>query len=94
MVDLDPLAFCIMNAMADDWESINQIEPQVTRFFGPAERRDIFSVLRHIHESKYIAIRSEEGHELAEWPGCPETAWFCMTDLGRRLWAENGRKYE
>jgi hypothetical protein len=94
MVDLDPLVFYIMNAMADDWESINQIEPQVTRFVGPIERQDIFSVLRRLHENKFIAIRSEEGHALAGWPDCPEMGWFCMTDQGRRLWAENGHNYE
>jgi hypothetical protein len=93
MPDLDFLAWEIMNAMADDWESIEQIEPSVRRFHGDVGRPAIFAELRRLHEAGYVRIMDEDGYGVGDFPDSPVTAWFSMTESGRLIWDENGKKY-
>jgi hypothetical protein len=82
-----------MDAMADDWESISQIEPHVRHFHGAVAQPVIFSLLRHLHEAGHLRIMDENGYQLSDFPESPETAWFSMTESGRLIWDENGSKY-
>jgi hypothetical protein len=89
MPKLDSLTFYTLNAMADDWESIVQIEPQVTEFHGPATREQIFKTIRKLHEGGYLRAMDENGDGVEGYPAEEETAWFSMTKAGRELFEEN-----
>jgi hypothetical protein len=93
MRELDSLAWHIMDAMADDWESIRQIELHVTRFHGAADHHAIFKILRKLHGESFLRIMDEDGNGIDDFPDAPETAWFSMTESGRDLWDANGYKY-
>jgi hypothetical protein len=89
MAQLDSLTFYVLNAMADDWESIVQIEPQVIEFFGDGGRDAIVNVLRHLHDAGYLRAMDENGYGINGFPADPARAWFSMTDSGRMLFEEN-----
>ncbi len=89
MPKLDSLTFYTLNAMADDWESIVQIEPQVNEFHGRATRHEIFEAIRSLHAGGYLRAMDENGYGLNGYPEEQETAWFSMTDAGRELFEEN-----
>lgn len=93
MRELDSLTWHIMDAMADDWESIEQIEPHVRRFHGSAERHAILEILCRLHDDSFLRIMDENGNGTDDFPDGPETAWFSMTDTGRELWDSDGHKY-
>lgn len=89
----DSLTWHIMDAMADDWESIAQIESHVIRYHGPVERNAIVETLRRLHGDSLVRIMDENGCGTDSFPDVPETAWFSMTDAGRELWDIAGPKY-
>ncbi len=89
MPRLDSLTFYTLNAMADDWESIVQIESQVTQFHGPVARDAIFDVLRRLYDAGHLRAMDENGHGTDGYPTSPKAAWFSMTDSGRALFEEN-----
>jgi hypothetical protein len=89
MPKLDSLTFYTLNAMADDWESIVQIEPQVNEFHGRASRPEIFEVIRNLHAGGYLRAMDENGYGINGYPENQDTAWFSMTDTGRKLFEEN-----
>ncbi len=60
MPRLDSLAFLTLNAMADDWESIAQIERQVNEYHGPVKRDEIFVTLRRLFRDEYLRVRCDE----------------------------------
>jgi hypothetical protein len=93
MTGLDSLTFYTLNAMADDWESIVQIEPQVTELHGPVAREAIFDVLRRLHDAGHIRAMDQNGYSTDGYPADPHTAWFSMTDSGRALFDENFAYY-
>jgi hypothetical protein len=92
MSDLDALTFEIMNAMADDWESIYQIESQVSRYRGHVGWSAILLQLQWLYEAKYVQARDEKGSQLNAFPESPEAAWFFMTELGRGVWNDHSMK--
>ena len=94
MLHIDLVTWDVLNAMADDWESIDQIEPQVRCFHGAVPRPAIFSLLRQLYEAGHLRIRDESGNQLSHFPESPETAWFSMTESGRLIWNENGTEYQ
>ena len=94
MPKLDSLTFYTLNAMADDWESIVQIEPQVNEFHGPATRDRILEAIRYLHSGGYIRAMDENGYGINGYPENEETAWFSMTVTGRELFEENIVYYE
>jgi hypothetical protein len=56
MRTLDATTWHIMDAMADDWESIVQIRPYVEEFCGPTPEESIFDTLRSLHADDLIEI--------------------------------------
>ena len=95
MRTLDATTWHIMDAMADDWESIVQIRPYVEEFCGPTPEESIFDTLRSLHADRLIEIMEVGEHSNALFPP-PETrerAWFAMTDTGRSLWDLHGGAY-
>ena len=83
MPKLDSLTFFVLNAMADDWESIVQIEPHVKEYQGPATREQIFEAIRGLHAGGFLRAMDENGYGIEGYPVEPDTAWFSMTDTGR-----------
>jgi hypothetical protein len=91
---LDKPSFFLMNATADDWESLEQIIPQVKEFAGVT---DSLLVSRLIVELIADGLLEEMKHT----PVTPQMIverpiefWFTMTPAGRALWDSEARKYE
>jgi hypothetical protein len=94
MPKIDSLTFFTLNAMADDWESIVQIEPQVNEYHGPATHQQIFGAIRDLYVGGYLRAMDENGYETSRYPDDEKSAWFSMTDAGRRLFEENIAYYD
>ena len=84
-----------MDAMADDWESIAQIHPDVERFCGATPKERIFDTLRSLHADGLVRVMEVGGHSNTTFPPLEtrDTAWFCMTDVGEALWDSQGAVY-
>lgn len=93
MDNLNSLQWHVMDATADDWESIVQIQPHVTKYCGTLPDTTIFDVLRHLHEHDLVRLMDGEGYGTGDFPDDPTDYWFSMTDAGRRLWGAEGNKY-
>jgi|ERR1700722_2695210 len=91
---LDKPSFWLMNATADDWESLDQILPQVKRHAGVG---DCSQVARLIVDLVAEGLLEEMRHT----PVTPQMIiqtpiefWFAMTPAGRALWGSEAYKYE
>jgi hypothetical protein len=90
---LETLSFYVMNATADDWESLDQIMLDVAEFAEVADRPRV---------AKLIVDLLAEGL-LEEMKQCPVTPkmiiqnpieyWFGMTAKGRALWQTESQKH-
>ena len=93
MRSLDKLTWHVMDAMADDWESIAQIRPHVHQYCGVTSDEDIFAALRHLHQDTLVEIMKVPDQASDVFQTHPEACWFGMTDAGRKLWASERAKY-
>ena len=94
MEQIDSLTFHILNAMADDWESIAQIEPQIAGYVGGVDRSEIFTVLRRLYVTGDIRAMDENGYGVDAFPDDPALAWFSMTDSGRGVFERNFSRFD
>ena len=101
---LDSLAWFILDATADDWESIDQILPHVHVCYGSVEARIVASTLVRLARDGLLRVAQtvEAGDMTDLETGSidiegiienPSEFWFCMTPRGRILWDSEGRKY-
>jgi hypothetical protein len=91
---LDRPAFEVMNATADDWESIDQIMSAVGRFVGMTDR---FQVAKLIVDLISEGLLEVEPQKHVTTDGIVETPceyWFRMTTSGRALWSAEAHKFE
>jgi hypothetical protein len=82
---IDALAWELLNATADDWESLDQLYP-ATRQFHPSVRR----------EEVAEAIARLVAHGLFEKrPADAPVAegWFRMTAAGRAVWEQTAERF-
>jgi hypothetical protein len=93
MHTLDSLTWHVMDAMADDWESIVQIRPHVQQYCGATPDDRIFQILRQLHTNGLVRIMDLDGHGPDSFPSDPQESWFDMTDSGRLLWETESSKY-
>lgn len=93
MRSLDKFTWHVMDAMADDWESIAQIRPHVHQYFGVASDEEIFAALRQLHQDRLVEIMKVPGQAIDIFQRDPEACWFGMTGTGRKLWDSEGAKY-
>jgi hypothetical protein len=93
MTELDSLTWHVMDALADDWESIEQIRPHVHRYAEPASDEAIIQILRRLHEIGLVTIMDAEGYGVGSFPAQASDCWFSMTERGRLLWDAEGEKY-
>lgn len=96
---LDRVSWHVLGATADDWESIDQIEPHVREYCeGVSDRAEIAA---RIIELTRIQVLEEMPHKHLERPAesaedilrQPNEHWFRMTPIGRMLWDINHRNY-
>jgi hypothetical protein len=101
---LDRFDWYILDATADDWESIDQILPYVNELYGSVEARAVVRALSRLVDEGWMraAHLVEEGYMTDVPNGSlePETIaeeptefWFCMTQRGRTLWDSDGQEY-
>ncbi|MDY7110114.1 MAG: hypothetical protein SYC29_15895 [Planctomycetota bacterium] len=93
MMSLNALQWHVMDATADDWESIVQIRPHVTQFCGHRSDGTIFDVLRNLHQHGLVRLMDRDGYAADIFPDDPSDFWFSMTEAGRKLWDAEGSKY-
>jgi hypothetical protein len=93
MNTLDSQTWLIMDAMADDWESIEQIRPHVSELNGHVSDDAISVTLRTLHDQGLIRIMDDNGNSVSDFPKDPTTCWFSITNNGRTLWDTQGVKY-
>ncbi|HKW93888.1 MAG TPA: hypothetical protein VJX92_18490 [Methylomirabilota bacterium] len=93
MALLDSLTWHVMDATADDWESLEQILPHLRRFHGvvdPSEAAEV--IVRLVRDGLMEEMRhgSVDAQAVVKEP---IEYWFRMTPLGRSLWDSEGAKY-
>lgn len=93
---LDEFTWLTMDAMADDWESLEQIVPHVEHFVDSAERARVARLLIElvsegaVREMEQLPYRRLTAEMIL---GTPIEYWFSMTPAGRALWDSEGHKY-
>ena len=90
---MDSLTWYVMDALADDWESIAQIRPHVHQYCGEASNEQIFQLRRQLREDKLVEIMKVPGQAENIFETRPEACWFGMTRAGRAVWDSEGAKF-
>ncbi len=93
MDEFDSLTWHIMDAMADDWESIEQIQPHVNRFHGQVDDDQIFQILKDLCDNKLVKIMDGNGYGTDKFSEDSRLCWFKMTEIGKLLWDSEGYQY-
>jgi len=95
-LNIDEFTFHIMNAMADDWESLDQIVPDIEQIFGSVDRSEVVRLLVRlvsedlVQEMKIVKYESLISEMILK---SPSRFWFTMTDKGRAFWDSEAPKY-
>jgi hypothetical protein len=90
---LDSLTWHVMDALADDWESVVQIRPHVHQYCGATSDKQIFDALRQLYDKKLVEIMKVDGQAGNIFQTHPEACWFGMTDAGRAFWDSESAEY-
>ena len=77
---LDDHTWHVMDAMADDWESIAQIRPYVEEYCGVTTDERIFDTLRSLHSDGLIEIMEVGTHSNSVFPARDETHRMVLHD--------------
>ncbi len=90
---LDSLTWHVMDATADDWESLEQILPHVCATHGPVEAIAAAEVIARLMAESLM----EEMQHASVIPQAivsnPIEYWFRMTPRGRDLWDAEGEHW-
>jgi hypothetical protein len=89
----DALTWYVMDATADDWESIAQVIPDVEDFLGPQDPAEIRRIILRLFEEGLFEMMPLEGLTMESLQTDFDRCWFSMTTEGRRLWDEDGIHY-
>jgi hypothetical protein len=84
-----------MDATADDWESVDQIQPVVDQWWEPTPRLvvadEIVKLVRSgLFEEMPHEGRGDEELSAAAIVADPMRFWFGMTTQGRKQWEQEG----
>lgn len=93
MRTLDSTTWHILLAMADDWESIVQIQGTLRRFGFHITDEAVFNTLRELHREGYIKIMDPDGSATDQFPDDPTEYWFYFTSAGEQLWASGEAQF-
>ena len=90
---LDSITWHILLAMADDWESIVQIQDTLRRFAFEVPDAAVFDTLHELHRDAYIKIMGPDGQPSDAFPDDPTEYWFYFTPAGEELWASGEAQF-
>ena len=90
---LDSLTWHIMDAMAEDWETIELIQPHVRLYCASFPDERVAAVIRELHAEGLVEIMESGGDTNAVFPDDPRRTWFSITPSGRALWDAAGVYY-
>jgi hypothetical protein len=96
---LGTLTFWILDAMADDWESLDQIQPVVDRWFQPTPRLVVAEELVRLVKLGQLEEmphrdRGDDELSAASVIADPTRFWFRMTSQGRKQWDQEAKTIE
>jgi hypothetical protein len=80
------LTFWVLNATADDWESLEQIQPVVNEYWQPTASIAIAEEMMRIWHIGWFEVRPREPTGVAALLAEPLEFWFRMTETGRAEW--------
>ncbi len=90
---MDSLTWHVMDATADDWESMEQMLPHVHACHGPAEPAAVAEVVARL---VCDGLMEEMRHAIidpTEVVANPVEFWFRMTPRGRGVWDSDGNRF-
>ena len=91
---LDKLTFEVMNATADDWESLDQIMSPVKEFSGVSDRTSVANIIVQLITEGLFEEMKQQKVTAEMIVQSPMDFWFTMTKQGRSLWNSEAPKYE
>jgi len=90
---VDLLAWHIMEATADDWESVDQIIPEVEGRIGVQDPVMFHKVILELFENEFLELMPMTGITQQTLKDDPKKCWLTMSAKGRRVWNENSIHY-
>jgi hypothetical protein len=90
---MDPLTWYVMDATADDWESLEQILPHVRACHGPIEPSALAVIIAHLIREGLMEEMQHPIIDPAVVVADPIEFWFRMTQRGRKLWDSEGTNF-
>ena len=90
---LDPATWHVLLAIADDWESIVQIQGTLRRFAFDIPDAAVFDTLRELYRDGYIKLMGPDGQPSSAFPDDPTQYWFYFTPAGEQLWASGDAQF-
>jgi hypothetical protein len=96
VMPLGTLTFWIMDAMADDWESLDQIQPVVDRWWQATPRIAVAEEIVRLVQSGLLEEmphqdRGNDDLSAASVVAEPSRFWFGMTTTGRQQWEQEAK---
>ncbi len=82
---VDVIAWEVLNATADDWESVEQLHAAVVRSLAPVNRKAVAGVAERLVAAGLFEQRPTDAP--------PAEAWFRMTAAGRASWEQAADRY-
>ena len=90
---VDLLAWHIMEATADDWESVDQIITEVEGRIGVQDPVMFHKVILELFESEFLELMPMDGITSQTLKDDPKKCWLAMSAKGRRVWHEDSIHY-
>ena len=90
---LDKLSFEVMNATADDWESLEQIMSAVEKYAGDTGRLAVARLIFDLVSEGLFEVGQNKSVTPELIVKDPLEYWFRMTTQGRALWDAEAHKY-
>ena len=90
---IDQVTWYVLDAMADDWESLDQIVPHIERELAPVDRTEVARILLRLLGRGLI---EEMGHDPVTREKLLRDSveyWFAMTPQGRQVWETESAKH-
>jgi hypothetical protein len=87
------LAFEVMNATADDWESLEQIHPQVNEYRGMVEASVVAEEMMRLLSIGLFEVMPKAPSTVEAILAEPTEYWFRMTPAGRSKWQKQAEEF-
>jgi hypothetical protein len=85
------LAFWVMDATADDWESLEQIHPHVNQWWQQTEASVVVVEMMRLLGAGLFEVMPATPENAAAVLAEPIQYWFRMTPVGRAQWKEQAK---